>query len=185
MVCFFINSIHAINLGINPSKIDFNGEVNHLICKNFSLLSSQPNLYVFGEDKWSSNKNSRNIRDYTRNSSNFGIEIKYPKQVQINDRKIMDLCLKTDKSGEYSGVLIYITNSTIAIGMWIKVESTQDKNTNPTNQLASITGKATSFAKENQVPLKYASPLIASTLICLITLIILVRINSQINRLNI
>ena len=182
MISFFISSVYAINLGIMPSKMNFNGEVNQAICKNVTLFSSKLKLQVYGDDKWSAEQNAgTNIVTYVKDSEDMKIEINYTKKLIINNRETSVICITPKEKGFYKGVLIYRTNSTIAIGMWINVNATQDK-TSQIAPLASLTGKAISLTSENLTSLKYILPLIASTLICIIILIVLVRINSRVNK---
>jgi len=119
-VLLFIGSTSATLLLLHPPKIEFNGNTNEKICQNISVFSDyKGNLTA--KIRWTDKNGSKNLNDYELNSSNLRITNDFSEKVVSNNKmKEVDICLTFEKSGEYSGALLYNTeNSPAGVGIWV------------------------------------------------------------------
>lgn len=181
-----ISAVSAVQIGISPGEIEFNSDPMKVTCKVINVYT-QNNLVLSGEDKWANTtRTTRNMNDYRYKASDFGLSIGYIKEVGRNNTQVK-VCIAGVKPGNYQGALVYSAPSVAGVGTWIKVniygQSTnsgnsqnnapEDNENEDTN--APITGAAIGFGNLIYVPM------IASTLILLIVLLVLLRINKKIS----
>ena len=99
-----MNSIFALKIGISPSKLEFNRDVNEKVCKKVILYSNQ-NVDLIGEVRWG-NKISSNFNDYNL-TGNLNLKIDYKKKINVKSKESVNVCVTVLKSGVYYGVLVY------------------------------------------------------------------------------
>lgn len=117
----FSGFVGAIQLGINPGKIDYEIDAGKTLCKNVTITTSSSNLVLTGEDMWSDNKKSRNLDEYNKKAGDFNLKISYEKNIIVNTKKNVNICVVGSKSGTYSGAISYKSND-VGVVSWISVE---------------------------------------------------------------
>lgn len=164
-----LSFVNAFNFGISPGKIQINGGVGDFLCQNISLITSDKNVLVKGEDKWISEENDvKKITDYLDNASDYGLEVIYPKNVQINNEYNINFCVKGSKTGEFNGVIIYRTTGGIGGASWIKVKLTDEVS-------APITGAIVGDNSKKMVLLA----MVLSTVILVVVLFVLMSLRKD------
>lgn len=139
-----VNNISALEIGISPASLNFDVNPGETVCKDIILYSSQ-NVILIGEDRWS-RTNSKNLRDYSISFKSSEVILDYPKEISVNQKKQISLCISGNKPGNYYGSLIYNTEKLASVGIWInlkisgEVDETQ-KNNYSENNFIQITGK--------------------------------------------
>jgi hypothetical protein len=152
---------YALNFGISPEKIEFDGKINEFICRNFSLFEESNQAVFEGSIKWNADY-SREIFDYSVLSPMLKINYSFPEIIGSGEYEI---CLKAEKAGVYYGTLMYkLRDSSYGIGTWIELHAS---NTAPQG-ISFLSGKA---VQENNF---MKSGLISVSLILTITLLILI-----------
>ena len=166
---YLINLVCASSLGISPSSIEFYQKANEKACSKVTLFCSA-NSTLIGESKWSSKSNfEKDIRYYTLEADSLGITLKYPQDVEVNNKKEIEVCLVSEKEGKYEGALIYsIENKPAAVGTWIHADIQGKK---PSNK---ITGAFLSNA--NMTISKTKAVIFTLTIFLLLILLILLAI---------
>lgn len=132
-VLFLINFVSAIELGISPGNLVFNGNINEKICKNLTI-STDYNGILVGESKWiEKSEKKRDIKDYDINADDLNINIEFSESININKTKeIINVCVTAEKPGRYNGAIIYKTADSYAgVGSWIEVDIAGIENKNP------------------------------------------------------
>ncbi len=110
----------AISIGISPEKLEFYGQRNELICRDFSIFGDNSSLFE-GQIKWS-RIDSKILSDYKFDSSSLKINTSFPTLINPGKYKI---CLSSKNSGNYYGVLMYkLQNSSYGIGTWVDLQIT-------------------------------------------------------------
>ena len=104
----------ALNFGISPPKINLNIEQGQEVCRWIQLIGEDS---IFeGEIKWSEKKTEK-VNDYSIDSENMGLEVKFPEKTPSGE---YELCFLAKKPGNYYGALKYkIENSSYGIISWI------------------------------------------------------------------
>ena len=119
-IVFIIISIsfaYSLEIGISPSDIYLEAEVNKFICRNFSLTGESGNIFI-GDLKWSE-KESKNLVDFNLPSEKEKIILTFPNITFSGNNSI---CFKAEKGGIYYGALLYrVQGSIFGIGAWIKL----------------------------------------------------------------
>lgn len=153
-IILLINLISAAKLGASPASVEFNGSINEKICQRIILFSS--NETIIGDDKWSFNKEFvKDIKEYNTNAEDLDIKIDYSKEMFVENRKEIEVCLTAKKSGNYYGILSFRTeNKPAGVGIWVIV----DIDNNGSIKLGSfkITGSAIDDKIINQDMVKMA-----------------------------
>ncbi|MBS3071704.1 hypothetical protein J4408_01805 [Candidatus Pacearchaeota archaeon] len=111
--------VEAFELGAKPSKLVFSGESNERICENVEVFSDK-SAVLEGSDYWSAKK-SRELRNYSYESEEFGIVIEYNKIVNTDAE--VKVCVKGEKEGRFYGVLIFSSKEKNAgVGVWLEID---------------------------------------------------------------
>ncbi len=114
-VIFLADFSSAIEFGISPDTMNFEGSIGEDICRNFSLIGSKE-LIFNGTILWSEN-NTKIIPNYLIHSNTISLEATYPQETGPGRYKV---CIRGNESGEYYGALFYrIENTNYGIGAWI------------------------------------------------------------------
>ncbi|HRZ85575.1 MAG TPA: hypothetical protein P5277_02235 [Candidatus Paceibacterota bacterium] len=175
MLVFLIlcnTSVYAIRLGLSPGTIELNGKSGEKICKELMVTTDQNNLILYGEDNWTESKNSKDLKDYTKNSGNLKIKIEYPKTVVINSSgKNISLCITGEKSGKYKGIILYKAVTGVGVATWINLNLDNDGD----GGILSVTGNA---IKDNFLE-NALWPLLLSSFVSIIALVYLLRLNKR------
>jgi hypothetical protein len=109
----------SLEFGISPDEIKLKGETSEQICTDFKLIGAENTLFEEGKVMWSE-KETKQIKDYTFSSENKKIEVKYPENAFYGEKQI---CFTAKSSGKYYGAIFYkIHNSSYGIGTWITLE---------------------------------------------------------------
>jgi hypothetical protein len=158
---FSMSALGGITLGISPEKLEFSGNPNEVICDNFSISGDNSSLFE-GSVLWSRSE-TKNILDYDINSSDLGIDSKFPKLTNAGEYQV---CLQGKNSGDYHGALLYkVQDFSYGIGTWIELHV---KGNSLFDKVNFISGK--SVKDTNPVGMAFISSfaLLSLTLIVLI-----------------
>lgn len=144
---FFISASYALELGISPPILNFEGKSGNEICREFRIFSDREGLSLRLDDKWA-NKNSfsRDIKDYNYNGEKFGIETEYYGRVILDKEYLGEICIKAKNKGPYYGLLeVNSENGNVGLGSWMAVNISGDSNKIAFNK---ITGRAVSVEND-------------------------------------
>ncbi|MBS3085414.1 hypothetical protein J4225_01895 [Candidatus Pacearchaeota archaeon] len=139
----FLNIVSAVQIGISPPQIEFEGKTEEKICRTITLFSEQEEKFI-GIDKWVIEKNFvKDINKYNTTSSALGINFYYPKELIVKEKSEIKVCIEGVDSGDYYGAIIYSTNKSVAIGSWIslKVYGSKKNLQNKTKETIFITSR--------------------------------------------
>ncbi|MEK6855669.1 MAG: hypothetical protein AABX66_00765 [Nanoarchaeota archaeon] len=112
----FISFSNAIELGVSPPEVNISVFQGVKTCFNISVFG---NGILKVKDVWSENE-SNLIVDYNSSSSDMRIDVYHDKEIKINDKGVLDICLKPNNNGNYYGLLV-ISTGNAAVGVWIKI----------------------------------------------------------------
>lgn len=168
--------VSSVKLGISPAQVDFEGYAGESLCKKINLIS-ETNELVAGIDRWSNEKTFiKEINRYTLNSSNLDIEFNYPKEILIENKSEINLCVKGKEAGTFYGAIIYKTNKSVAVGSWIVLNLTKNENYSE-DKLAANDKKAPSQkpaeSKKNIILFSFLS---SNSILMLILLYLLIKL---------
>ena len=172
LILLFLDVSSAVNLGISPPKIEFNGYVNKKICRNVVIYAKDYNGYLMGEDKWKSGEESRDLNQYDLDSSFFDIKMDYLNEYKVDKKdykKEIKVCITPQEGGIYYGALVFTTeNSYASVGSWLilniawakgkvdevsEINSVADKENEPSSEpssFAPVTGSVTGVFNNKQ-----------------------------------
>ena len=176
-IIILISFVSAVQIGISPPQIEFEGNVGEKICKTIKLFSEQEERFI-GTDRWSNEKYFvKDINKYNINSSTIGIEFDYPRELISKEKSEIEICVKGDNPGEYYGAIIYSTNKSAAVGSWIilKVHGDKDGIKNNTKETVFITGRIVGGTNGNQSSFFFITLNLMSTVILSFILIVLLK----------
>ncbi|MEK6826908.1 MAG: hypothetical protein AABX99_00290 [Nanoarchaeota archaeon] len=135
LIIFFIPFCSAVDIGISPGTIKISEKAKEVVCKNFTLIGEENNIFN-GDIKWS-NENTRNINSYTIPSEKLKINSEIPSGIKAGTYSI---CISAERGGNYYGALRYkLNNSSYGIGTWIELKV---EGRNPVGEILSLTGNA-------------------------------------------
>lgn len=181
MLIAITSIVSAIEIGISPGELNFNGKPMEVVCNKVTVYSSQ-DITLTGSDKWAnSSKITRDMKDYKFEAKDLGISIAYLKEVKKNNTEIK-ICLGGIKPGVYQGALIYSTPTTAGVGTWINVNIggqpnlKAEENSKETKETTKITEAV--IGTENLIYL----PMIFSTIVLFIVLIMLMKIDKRLRK---
>jgi hypothetical protein len=139
LILILMNSIFAANLGISPSMMEFNQSANERICKK-AIIFTDSNETIIGKSIWSKDSRKipeKDIKNYKTEPESQGLIFEYTQEIQVYNKKEIDVCLTARTAGNYSGALLYQTKDKPAgVGVWIYASITGQKK----GSLAKITG---------------------------------------------
>lgn len=115
-----INFVYALDIGVSPPEIIFSDSEEQK-CQEIKIISEEKMLFSL-EDKWNTISNSRNPLFYTSVREKAGVVLDYEKQVIVNGKEYIRICLKSLKSGKKQGLVILESNSA-SLGVRIEVRS--------------------------------------------------------------
>ena len=173
MVFFFISLSCALELGISPPILIFEGHAGEKLCESVKIFSDRDNINLVVDDKWTINKLPiRDLNFYNKNSKEIGITSFYSKRIFIEREYEGKICFLAREKGKYQGLLSFDTkDKSLGIGIWIIVNATNGKNS-----LSLITGKVSSIGNETyQNFWSYSIFLLLFMFLLLIILFILIR----------
>lgn len=134
---FFLANVSPASLSIAPPKIIVNSTVGETICENITIVSDRE-ITALGSDKWNKNGKSSAISEYKSDSESLGIQIEYPKNIQIENKRKIKVCITPTQKGVHNGAILYkIKDLPLEAGTWIEVNAKG-------NDLIKITGNAIS-----------------------------------------
>jgi len=120
-ILVFVIKVSALELSISPYKLNFSVLGYQRMCKNISL-SSDKNIIVTCQDRWTKNNFSKNIIDYKDSVEMLSINILYEKSFIIEkSKKTIEVCISGEKDGKYYGVLL-CNSGNAGVGSWLDVE---------------------------------------------------------------
>ncbi len=120
-----LSGVSALELGISPPDVKFEGNVNQKICEKIKLFSSKI-VSLIGEIKMSE-ENNRDLTKYTLKEEGFDIEFEYPKKIENFTETEIEVCVTGVKEGEYSGVILYRgESSSVGVGSWLSVSLSRE-----------------------------------------------------------
>lgn len=168
---FLISLVSAAKLGVSPSAIEFNGSINEKICNKIILFSS--NETIIGEDKWSLNKEFvKDINEYNHIAEDLGIKIGYLKEIKVDAKKEIEVCLTAKNIGKYYGLLSLRTkNKPAGIGIWMSVLIDNNPNINSNK----LTGSVIDDKTINQDKIKMALSISSMTWMIILIFLMIVK----------
>ena len=174
-ILIFLNvllpSVSALELGISPPEVKFEGKVNQEICEKIKLFSSK-SVSLIGEIKMTE-ENSRDLTKYTLNEKEFDIEFEYPKKIENFTETEVEVCVNGGKEGEYYGVILFRgESSSVGVGSWVVVSLSGENE----SQLARLNLRKTITAAVIGVKAEenYALVVLVFSLVLMIVVLILV-----------
>jgi hypothetical protein len=121
LILILIGFVSAVQLRINPTKLDFNSNIGEKICNNLSIFSDYKGD-ITGSTKWSMFY-SKDIKDYSLDAGDLGLKLEFSERIKVNNSGKSQVCIISKKSGEYYGALLYNTeNSPAGVGIWLNVK---------------------------------------------------------------
>jgi len=122
----FLSSSHvsAIEFGLSPSEINFQGKEGEKICKDIKIFSTLDQMNIFVDDKWNIEADQiKNLDAYSTDSEELNIIISYEDEFLLNFDKEIKICLKSEEEGKYYGVLLFnAIGSSLSIGVWLNAD---------------------------------------------------------------
>lgn len=117
---FLIVKICTANLIVSPEQIDFELMQKETSCKNLSLEGKG---IILVKDKWAEKWETRKeFNLHKLNSNEVKIELDYPKNISIDKKEKIEICLTPEEFGKYHGLLLFREeNSKSGIGIWLNV----------------------------------------------------------------
>lgn len=130
-----VSTSNALEIGISPSSLVINSQINEIVCKNLTMFSSIDGIVINIKDYWS-NSEERNVENYHLNSKKFYLYLNYPSQISVREGQQFNLCIKGETKGKYHGLLLFETSDErINIGIWLDVNIASEKGFEGENQL--------------------------------------------------
>lgn len=155
LILLSISFASSLEVGITPPKIFETGYVNEPSCTFFKLYGE--NISFVDGGVMFSNKNSKDIQDYTLSPGLVGLGVSFLKETSEGEKEI---CFLPKKKGEYYGAITYKINGTsYGIGTWINL-----KIDGPSQPLL-LTGKAIEEIREKNLDLWFIVGLLLLTLV--------------------
>ena len=135
---FFINFSCALELGISPPILVFEGHAGEKLCEKIVIFSDRNDISLVVDDKWTKSKIlTRDISLYNKNSEELGITSIYSKRIFVENKYEERICFLAKENGRYQGLLSFDTkDKNLGIGVWVIVNASNDEN-----HLSLITGK--------------------------------------------
>ena len=123
---FLLENTFASEIGLSPTQLDFSGETNQKICREFSV-SCDSYCKVILEDRWAEKEIlNKKLSLHNLNSESLGLEIFYPIEVALNKEGKISVCVLGKESGNYHGVILARKeNSNSGVGVWLNVSLEQ------------------------------------------------------------
>lgn len=177
---FLISYADAAKLGISPAVIEFNMNSNERICQK-AVLFSDSNETLIGETRWNSNKDFiKNLNQYNSDADDLNIKIEFPENIQVINKKDINICLTAKNSGKYFGALIYKNeNKPAGIGVWVIANINGNEfEENRETGLIKLTGRVIENDEENNSN-EIKTALIISTFFLLSYLVVLIAIKNR------
>jgi hypothetical protein len=142
LVICCISLASSLELGLSPAKLrfDINGS---LVCKKITLLSSDYHGKIEVSDNWKDFNG-----EYKLNSSQFGLSVFYPKEINFSDGKEVEICISSENKGNYSGIIMFKAAS-VEIGSLLSVFSRSSNEAANSFSPSPITGAVAGAPKFN------------------------------------
>lgn len=112
-------TINSLDIGVSPANLNFIVSPNEVACKRITLFSDEK-ISFYGEDRWAL-EDTKDLRKFNKNSADLNLVLTYQKEVNFKDKKNIQVCIKSLDSGNYNGILIFNTNQSASIGIWVSV----------------------------------------------------------------
>lgn len=117
---FILSFVSGATLEISPPSLEFNGEVDKLVCEELIVSSAGNTMIVNIQDFWKEGRgSSRDINEFILFSSELNIQSIYQKRLVLREKTPFSICLK-GREGVYHGLLFFnVENYPLGIGIWI------------------------------------------------------------------
>lgn len=113
IVLFFLSFVQAVELGVSPSEIKFDGDAGNEICKKFIVFSKDYTGEVQVYDKWKYNNEEIN-------STAFGINADYDSEFELNEYEEEEICFNYNYGGKFNGLISFRTaDGSVEVNMFI------------------------------------------------------------------
>lgn len=130
ILIILLNNVSATKISLSPAHIYISGKINTNLCKKF-VLSSDKDLILKGEDRWSFKDERSNFAKYNLSSSELSLKLSYPKEI-TSAIKENYFCINSEKSGTFYGILYYkAVESPAGIGSLIKADISEENKQIP------------------------------------------------------
>ncbi len=122
LLVFLFPLVNSASLSMSPQQIDFVGNVNEKICNEVDL-KTEGEAVLIGEDFWAEEGFfERKLKQHNLNSSELKLSLEYPKSIEINNKKTINVCLAGKNKGNYHGILLYrVEGKPVRVGIWMNV----------------------------------------------------------------
>ena len=123
---FLTTKIYAASLTVSPEQVNFELNQGETICKKINL---DGNGIILIKDKWAEKwEDQKELNLHKLNSNELNININYPKNISINGREKIEICINSEEFGKYHGILLFREeNSKSGIGIWLNVTVKKDE----------------------------------------------------------
>ncbi len=118
-----LNLSSGYELALSPSQINYSLNINKELCKNITIFSNDYVGEIISMDKWAGEGvSTKNLNEYNLESNSLGINIEYPKNFILSNKKDLEVCITATKKGSYQGALLFqADNMTLGVGSWINL----------------------------------------------------------------
>ena len=120
VICILLTMTGAQAMSNSPPTIELSGNVGEYLNATI-YFSDVPTETLTGYEKWTTDGKTL---DRSLKASDLGIELVYPKVVNVIDSKAkVDITVRAERAGNYTGAIFYRTSGQtgIAAGTWIKI----------------------------------------------------------------
>lgn len=109
----------GLELGVSPSSINLEGNVNEKICTNFTIYSDSSQWVKIS--MYLSDREGRNLNDYNLNSAKKGI--KFYGGGSVNAPIKREICFEGNRGGSYNGLVKFeFINGLVEVGSWVVLD---------------------------------------------------------------
>ena len=121
VICFLVITVGSVQVMSNtPPEVKLSGNTGEYLNATI-YFSDVPTETLTGYEKWITDGKTL---DRSLKASDLGIELIYPKVVDVRDGKAkVDITVRVERAGNYTGAIFYRTSGQtgIAAGTWIKI----------------------------------------------------------------
>lgn len=123
-----VSTSSAATLTLSPPQLDFYGNTQELICKEFKIkvdgMQTLTNKVLWAKEGFI----ERKLNEHNLKGDNLGIELSVQSPIIVDEESIQKICIKSNSPGNFHGILLYkIYNKPIQVGLWLNLSIKETK----------------------------------------------------------